>query len=163
MYFTTALALLGLFQAATAAAPACAADNCLRAARGKAIATRSPASHCSSYFKVTVTPVTTIHVISPTNIEVLVNQVTITASNIPAYAAAPCSGPVRYSSACSCAGATLVTTTIIPTPTCNLGQIVCSGDICQDVLSNDDNCGSCGKVCPPDKRCGNGQCTDAYI
>jgi hypothetical protein len=40
-----------------------------------------------------------------------VRQVTISATNIPAYAS-PCSGSVRYSSACSCNGFTQMTTTV---------------------------------------------------
>jgi hypothetical protein len=42
-------------------------------------------------------------------------QVTVVPSSIPAYAS-PCSGSVRYSSACSCIGVTHTTTTA-PTPT----------------------------------------------
>jgi hypothetical protein len=44
-----------------------------------------------------------------------IRQVTVAPSSIPAYAS-PCSGSVRYSSACSCIGVTATTTTA-PTPT----------------------------------------------
>ena len=50
-------------------------------------------------------------------LEIVPRQVTATPTSIPAYASA-CSGAVRYSSACSCIGATHTTTTVnAPTTT----------------------------------------------
>lgn len=69
---------------------------------------------------------------------------------MPTYASA-CSGTARYSSACSCAGVTGVTSTA-PTPTvtvteteCNLYGTKCNG-ICRDLFYDINNCGTCGNV-----------------
>jgi len=85
---------------------ACNADNCLVALTGKHPGQTQTAADrtgdCSSFFLATVS-----------------GSSTIIPTNIPAYAS-PCSGAVRYSSACSCAGVTGSTTTVTPT-TCNPG------------------------------------------
>jgi len=117
----------------TATTTACVADNCLRAIRASAFPTRLGTADCSSYFITTVTPATYTTTVTPTNTVTVFNnkrrraagaapeptlearQVTVVPSAIPAYAS-PCSGSVRYSSACSCIGVTATTTTA-PTPT----------------------------------------------
>ncbi|KIN07009.1 hypothetical protein OIDMADRAFT_46918 [Oidiodendron maius Zn] len=126
---------LGLLYTAQLALANCNHDNCLRAVIASAFTTRSGSADCTSYFQTTVETNSigqTVSVITPTN--------------IPTYASA-CSGSVRYSSACSCVGASnVVITTPAPTPTCAAGTLSCNGGPCQDVLSDPNNCGVCGNV-----------------
>lgn len=77
-------------------------------------------------------------------------QVTKTPSSVPAYASA-CSGTARYSSACSCAGVTGVTTTApIPTVTVTVTECTSYGSkcdgVCRDLYWDTNNCGTCGNV-----------------
>jgi len=143
MHFTPALSLYGVLHAAAAVSAittsVCKADNCLRAVRASAFPTRMGTADCSSYFSVTIN--------EPSS--------TVTPTNIPTYASA-CSGSVRYSSACSCIGVTHVTTLIYPS--CAAGTLSCNGGPCQDVLSDPNNCGKCGNVCPSGV-CLNGECS----
>ncbi|RFU25258.1 hypothetical protein B7463_g11081, partial [Scytalidium lignicola] len=119
---------------------ACNADNCARAVTGTAFGTAALSSHisqCSSYFSATVIPpsttvwnaVATSYVFSSVGADLPPSvlpsptgtSTTVIPSNIPDFASAACDGnttpvPVRYSSACSCAGVTKATTTA-PSPT----------------------------------------------
>ncbi|KAL8815150.1 MAG: hypothetical protein Q9223_005685 [Gallowayella weberi] len=133
LYFVDALAgPLNLDQRA----PQCSADNCARAVTGTApsnppLATRK--ADCASFFGTsTVTPqqvtvTQTATVTSPvtqtasttttailtatvTNLAKRANRLEERAGTVPAYAS-PCSGTVRYSSACSCFGVTQATVT----------------------------------------------------
>lgn len=117
----------------------CHEDNCLRAIQASAFPTVHGTADCSSIMVVTVSASTTI---LPTA--------------IPAYAS-PCTDFPEYSSACSCIGIT-ETTTII-TPTCSVGQASCNGGACQDILSDPNNCGTCGNVCGSGSTCSNGECS----
>jgi len=46
---------------------------------------------------------------------------------------------------------------------CAVGKMNCNGT-CADVLSDPQNCGGCGKVCPMNTpTCSNGACTSAYV
>jgi len=104
------------------------------AIRGSAFPTRPGIADYSSYFLITVTPATYTSTVTATATDysnkrrrgneprvampestLQVRQVTVAPSSIPAYAS-PCSGSVRYSSAYSCIGVTVSTTTL-PTPT----------------------------------------------
>lgn len=138
---------LGLLYTAQLALANCNHDNCLRAVIASAFTTRSGSADCTSYFQTTVETNSigqTVSVITPTN--------------IPTYASA-CSGSVRYSSACSCVGASnVVITTPAPAPTCAAGTLSCNGGPCQDILSDPNNCGTCGNVCPSGV-CTNGECS----
>jgi len=120
----------------------CNADNCARAVTGTAFGAAALSSHisqCSSYFSATVippattiwNPVATTYVFSTLGAVLPPStplpgpygtSTTITPTDIPAFASAACDGnttpvPVRYSSACSCAGVTKATT-IAASPTC---------------------------------------------
>ncbi|KAH8811039.1 hypothetical protein F5884DRAFT_749435 [Xylogone sp. PMI_703] len=119
----------------------CNADNCARAVTGTAFGSAALSSHisqCSSYFSTTVippattvwNPVATTYVFSTVNANLPPPSVlpgpsgtstTIIPTNIPDFASAACDGnttpvPVRYSSACSCAGVTHATS-VAPSPT----------------------------------------------
>jgi len=145
MHFITTLVCYGILQAATVFAN-CNHDNCLRAVIASAFPTRHGDADCSSYFAVTVEPETVTVTIANgwvTTTTVEVSQMTITPTAIPDYASA-CSGSVRYSSACSCVGVTHATTIIGPS--------------CGNTLSDPNNCGTCGNVCPSG-ICENGQCS----
>ncbi|KAH7314088.1 hypothetical protein BKA65DRAFT_115685 [Rhexocercosporidium sp. MPI-PUGE-AT-0058] len=108
----------------------CNADNCARAVTGtqkgqtQTIVDRR--ADCSSFMQATVGPAgaasaTVTVTVTSTAAPVFPHQnqvrqapgadVTVVPSNVPAYAS-PCSGTVRYSSACSCAGFTATTTTL---------------------------------------------------
>jgi len=135
MHFSAAIALQSVqfVVFATTAFAQCNHDNCLRAVIASAFPTRSGSADCASYFEATVTPApvtvsqtsivsVTYSVPSPPAKKrrdvapaIMARQVTVTPSSIPAYASA-CSGSLRYSSACSCVGATHTTTTAA-TPT----------------------------------------------
>ncbi|EPS44181.1 hypothetical protein H072_1808 [Dactylellina haptotyla CBS 200.50] len=134
--------LLLVGAAAAAATANCNADNCLRAIRATAFPTRPGTADCSSYFRATVTPatvtITEITTLSISFTETLLTktvirpsedsntltlekrQATVIPSSIPAYAS-PCSGAVRYESACSCIGVTRTTITVA-TPSTTITQ-----------------------------------------
>ncbi|KAK6528619.1 hypothetical protein TWF281_009857 [Arthrobotrys megalospora] len=115
-----------LFAGATKVGYGCNRDNCLRAVIRGGFPYGNGAADCSSFLLTTVTPAAssvtvtekaTITVfytqnVGPRGLEA--RQVTVTPSNIPAYASA-CMGRARYSSACSCIGVKPSTTTA-PTP-----------------------------------------------
>lgn len=103
------IAFVGAIHLAVAQLPAnptCNHDNCLRAVIASAFPTRLGSADCASYFRTTVVTNSAAQTVIPTR--------------IPAYASA-CSGAARYSSACSCIGATHTTTSptgyVIVSPT----------------------------------------------
>ncbi|KAG9239185.1 hypothetical protein BJ875DRAFT_539007 [Amylocarpus encephaloides] len=111
-----ALALMGC-AFATSNPAACNQDNCFRAVAGTRRGpdqTKTASADCSAFLQTTITPpaVTTTTTVTVTAAPALAKRVPGT---IPAYAS-PCSGAVRYSSACSCFGI-LPTTITAPTPT----------------------------------------------
>ncbi|KAL3421685.1 hypothetical protein PVAG01_05841 [Phlyctema vagabunda] len=141
---STALALAAAVSSSVLAprAGVCNADNCLRAIRNTA---KPGAADCSAFLRTTVTPATvtmttyltvsqavsSIVSVTQTNtleetattVEQLTETTSITvaanakraAPTVPAYAS-PCSGEVRYSSACSCLGVTATATIVAPAP-----------------------------------------------
>jgi hypothetical protein len=122
---------------------ACAGNNCNRAVTG----TRDgllPASvrsaDCASFLKTTVTPaaVTVTATIDPDDAPssavvkkdfLFGRQATVSASVLPTYVAAACSGAAAYASACSCFGVTGTVTTA-PTPTVTVTTTI---DYCDDL------------------------------
>ncbi|GJC93117.1 AAA family ATPase [Colletotrichum higginsianum] len=112
-----------------ARATGCNADNCLRAVRATRYGTATMElrlAECSSFLAVTETPSATTVFVTESSIETLTANVTrtlyqrqaaaeetaavLSTQTVPVYASA-CSDAARYSSACSCFGATAVTTT----------------------------------------------------
>jgi len=104
----------------------CNADNCLRAVTGTRpgqTQTRvDRKADCSSFLQPTVTPDAVIVTVTATAAPVFPHKRAIenrqapdAPFTVPAYAS-PCSGTVRYSSACSCYGVTGAVVTA-PTPT----------------------------------------------
>ncbi|MCJ1249986.1 hypothetical protein MMC30_007212 [Trapelia coarctata] len=103
----------------------CYADDCARAVTGTVFGPEGIKTHemdCSSFFSVTVIPVavatTTLTPTDPpaclaTYNPPLTTPKTITPTAVPTYASS-CSGTSHYSSACSCWGFTLSTTTALP-------------------------------------------------
>ncbi|KAK6337684.1 hypothetical protein TWF730_003076 [Orbilia blumenaviensis] len=130
---------------ATGDSPGCNANNCLRAVRATAFPTRPGTADCSSYFSTTV-----VQHIKTVDWTRTTSYATIIPTDIPAYASA-CDGSVKYSSACSCIGATPVTSYV-----CAPGWDKCYGQ-CYDLSRDPRNCGSCGNKCPSGK-CVNGKC-----
>ena len=49
-------------------------------------------------------------------------------------------------------------TTYTVTLSCPSGQTACRNSYCANTNTDNNNCGSCGTVCPADKACSNGQC-----
>ncbi|KAL2060732.1 hypothetical protein VTL71DRAFT_9373 [Oculimacula yallundae] len=163
---------------------ACFADNCLRGIRGTGSNIKPPLTSrladCSSFMRATVTPapITTTITIATVTITVPpmlprgleARQQTISPSQVPAYATF-CTGSSAYSSACSCNGITkttltvatptvteyaTATTTYVP-PACGPGLTLCDGT-CKDLDNDNDNCGTCGKVCASGFVCGQSAC-----
>ncbi|KAJ0166059.1 hypothetical protein CTA2_8888 [Colletotrichum tanaceti] len=112
-----------------ARATGCNADNCLRAVRATRYGTATMElrlAECSSFLAVTETPSATTVFVTESSIETLTANVTktlyqrqaaagetaavLSTKTVPGYASA-CPDAARYSSACSCFGATAVTTT----------------------------------------------------
>jgi len=155
----------------------CNDDNCARAVTGTRFPIAVQSSHkadCSSFMEATVIPapitVTATTTVAPpvTYRGLQARQQTELPSVVPTYASA-CSGTARYSSACSCWGITAYTTTLpTPTvyatvtvsPTCPAGTLSCNGGACQDILSDPDNCGTCGNKCVSGV-CQNGVCSSS--
>ncbi|KAK6846337.1 hypothetical protein PG987_001525 [Apiospora arundinis] len=132
-------ALLPLAFAAAAFEPrnnnGCNSDNCARAVTGTRLGSASVSAYkqdCTSFLLGTVTPPTSTKTVTVTPdmcdddeqapLTLLKKMkrteapaVTVFPTAVPTYAAAPCSGAVRYSSACSCWGVTAAFTTA-PTP-----------------------------------------------
>ncbi|KAF4847470.1 hypothetical protein CGCSCA4_v005628 [Colletotrichum siamense] len=122
------LAIASLTVAASAAVVEnkfCNADNCLRAVRATRFGTATMVlrmAECSSYLAVTETPQPSTTFVTETSLETITLNATrtifdravgtpaSTTKNIPAYATA-CKNDAAYRSACSCFGATGVTTT----------------------------------------------------
>jgi hypothetical protein len=48
--------------------------------------------------------------------------------------------------------------TYTATLNCPSGQTACRNNYCANTNADNDNCGSCGTVCPADRACSNGQC-----
>ncbi|EPS39683.1 hypothetical protein H072_6537 [Dactylellina haptotyla CBS 200.50] len=153
----------------------CDHDNCLRAVIASAFPTRSGRDDCAYFLAITVTP-------EPSTVTVTVATVTIettvfgqparrfrrvatstaittttttaaSSNRIPAYAS-PCSGSVRYSSACSCVSALAATitapvplTTVTVTATQTNAFTTCIAGIGACDLSNPLGCcsGNCVK------------------
>ncbi|GKT58226.1 hypothetical protein ColTof4_12151 [Colletotrichum tofieldiae] len=116
--------------AVKARATGCNADNCLRAVRATRYGTATMElrmAECSSFLAVTETPSASTVFVTESSIETITTNTTktlyqrqaaetsISTKTIPEYASA-CPDAARYSSACSCFGATAATTTA-PTPT----------------------------------------------
>ncbi|GKT41186.1 uncharacterized protein ColSpa_01367 [Colletotrichum spaethianum] len=112
--------------AVQARATGCNADNCLRAVRATRYGTATMElrmAECSSFLAVTETPSASTVYVTESSIETITANATktiyqrqaaetsISTKAIPEYASA-CSDAARYSSACSCFGATAATTTI---------------------------------------------------
>ncbi|KAK2053189.1 hypothetical protein LY76DRAFT_629657 [Colletotrichum caudatum] len=108
-----------------ARATGCNADNCLRAVRATRFGTATMEvrmAECSSFLAVTETPAASTVYVTESSIQTVTANSTrtivqrqaaetaISTKAIPAYASA-CSEAARYSSACSCFGATAATTT----------------------------------------------------
>ncbi|KAK2041994.1 hypothetical protein LZ31DRAFT_375108 [Colletotrichum somersetense] len=108
-----------------ARATGCNADNCLRAVRATRFGTATMEvrmAECSSFLAVTETQVTSTVFVTESSIQTITANSTktifqrqaaetaISTKTIPEYASA-CPDAARYSSACSCFGATAATTT----------------------------------------------------
>lgn len=142
MKFAVALSLVSVAVASVLEQRACAGNNCNRAVTGTrdglpAMSLRS--ADCSSFLLTTVTP-------APTTVTVTVydddeptaaagkrdlinpRQATVTATDIPTYAAV-CSSAERYASACNCFGVTGTVSTA-PTPTVTVTTTI---DYCDDL------------------------------
>ncbi|MCJ1308022.1 hypothetical protein MMC25_001672 [Agyrium rufum] len=133
MYLTAIAAVVCAQLLTVVSAAQCNQDNCYRAVLAANTPTIHGVADCSSYFRTTVTPapstvtntasatVTVTKTLLPfkrardaaPEPTLVARQATVAPSSIPAYAT-PCSGAVRYSSACSCLGVTATTTTVAP-------------------------------------------------
>ncbi|KAK1977946.1 hypothetical protein LZ30DRAFT_825344 [Colletotrichum cereale] len=106
-------------------AAGCNADNCLRAVRATRFGTATMElrmAECSSFLAVTETPIASTVFVTESSIQTITANATktiyqrqaaetpISTQAIPEYASA-CPDAARYSSACSCFGATAATTT----------------------------------------------------